>query len=50
MQGKIEEEPKPNLDQVINNIQVEYVVFAEPIVSMTKFIVATTKSLQLFSL
>jgi len=45
-QCNIEEEPEPNLDKVIDNIQVEFVVFAEPIVSITKVVVITTKSFQ----
>jgi hypothetical protein len=35
-QGNIEEKLKPNLDQVIDNIQVEPVVFVELVVSITK--------------
>jgi hypothetical protein len=35
-QGKIEEEPEPNLDQVIDNIQVEPVEFVELVVPITK--------------
>ncbi len=34
------------MDKVIDNIQVEFVVFAEPIVSITKVVVITTKSFQ----
>jgi hypothetical protein len=34
-QGSIEEELEPNLDQVINNIQIEPIVYVEPIVSIT---------------
>jgi hypothetical protein len=34
--GNIEEEPEPNLDQVIDNIQVELVELVEPIVPITK--------------
>jgi hypothetical protein len=39
-QGNVEEELEPNLDQIIDNIQVEHVV--EPIVSITKPIVVAT--------
>jgi hypothetical protein len=42
MQGNIEEEPKPNLDQVIDNIQVEHVLFIEPVVSIIEPIVVAT--------
>jgi hypothetical protein len=38
-QGNIEEEPKPNLDKVINNIQVELIMSIEPIVSIIEPIV-----------
>jgi len=44
-QGSIEEKPKPNLDQVIDNIQVEHVVFTKlvvPIVEPTQHVVVTT--------
>jgi len=33
-QGNIEEEPKPNLDQVIDNIKVELVISIELVVSI----------------
>jgi hypothetical protein len=42
MQGNIKEGPEPNLDQVINNIQIEPIVIVEPIVSITEPIAATT--------
>jgi hypothetical protein len=35
-QGSIKEKPKPNLDYVIDNIQVEPIVFTEPMVPITK--------------
>jgi hypothetical protein len=41
-QGNIEEEPKPNLDQIIDNIQIELIIFVEPIVSITKPTTTTT--------
>jgi len=42
MQGSIEEEPKPNLDQVIDNIQVEHIMFAKHVVSIIEPTVVTT--------
>jgi hypothetical protein len=45
-QGGIEEEPKPNLDQVIDNIQVEPVVSAEPVVSIIELVAIATESFQ----
>ncbi len=50
IQGNLEEEPKPNLDQVIDNIQVELVESIELIVPITKptqTIVVVAKSSQL---
>jgi hypothetical protein len=46
MQGNIEENLEPNLDQVIDNIQVEPILCTEPIVCITKLAIATTKSFQ----
>jgi len=46
MQSSIREEPRPNLDQVIENIQVEPIVFVEPIVSITKHVDITIESSQ----
>jgi hypothetical protein len=43
-QSNIEEEPEPNLDQVINNIQVEPIVFVELVDSITKLVAVATKS------
>lgn len=48
--GNIKEELIPNLDQVIDNIQVELVVFAELVVSIvepTQPVVVVAKSSQL---
>jgi hypothetical protein len=45
--GNLEEEPKPNLDKVVDNIQVEHVEFVElvvPIVEPTQPVVVATKS------
>ncbi len=36
IQGNLEEEPKSNLDQVIDNIQVEPIESIEPVVPITK--------------
>jgi hypothetical protein len=46
MQGNIEENLEPNSDKVIDNIQVEPILCIEPIVSITKLAIATTKSFQ----
>jgi hypothetical protein len=49
-QHNIEEELEPNLDKVIDNIQIEPFVSIEPIVSIvepTQLVVVTTKSSQL---
>ncbi len=46
MQGRIEKKLEPNLDQVIHNIQIELVVFVEPIITITEHVVAATKSFQ----
>jgi hypothetical protein len=46
MQGNIREEPKPNLDQVIDNIQVEPIVYVEPIVSIIEPVDITIESSQ----
>jgi hypothetical protein len=46
MQGSIEEEPKPNLDQVIDNIQVEHVVSVELIVSIIELAIVAIESFQ----
>jgi hypothetical protein len=32
MLSSMEEEPKPNLNKVINNIQIEHIVFIEHVV------------------
>jgi hypothetical protein len=48
MQGSIEEEPKPNLDQVTNNIQIELVVFVEHVVSIIESAVTIIESFQPF--
>jgi hypothetical protein len=42
IQGSIEEEPEPNLDQVINNIQVDLVMFVELVVSITEPVIIAT--------
>jgi hypothetical protein len=47
MQGSIKEKHEPNLDQVINNIQIEHVVSIEPVVSTTESVAITIKSFQL---
>lgn len=44
MWGNIEEESEPNIDQVINNIQVEPIVFIKPVVSITKFVTIAIES------
>jgi hypothetical protein len=36
IQGSLEEEPKPNLDEVIDSIQVESIKLIEPIVVTIK--------------
>jgi hypothetical protein len=46
MQISIEEEPEPNLDQVIDNIQTELVVFVELIVSITELAIVAIESFQ----
>jgi hypothetical protein len=46
MQGSIDEELEPNLDQVIDNIQIKLVVFVEPIVSIIEFATIAIKSFQ----
>jgi hypothetical protein len=46
MQGNIEEKPKPNLDHIIDNIQIELVVSVEHVISITKCVVASIKSFQ----
>jgi hypothetical protein len=48
MQGSIEEEPKPNLDQVTNNIQIELVVFVEHVDSIIESAVTIIESFQPF--
>ncbi len=45
-QGNIKEELKPNLDQVIDNIQIEPIMYAKLVVSITKLVVVATKSFQ----
>jgi hypothetical protein len=45
-QSDLEEELEPNLDQVIDNVQVEYVEPVVPIVQPTQLVVTTTKSIQ----
>jgi hypothetical protein len=45
-QSNLEEELEPNLDQVIDNVQVEYVEPVVPIVQPTQLVVTTTKSIQ----
>ncbi len=45
-QGNIEEEPEPNLDKVIDNIQVEPIVSTELVSFITKLVVVATKSFQ----
>jgi hypothetical protein len=47
MQGNIKEKPEPNLDQVINKIEIEHVVSVELVVLITKSIATTTKSFRL---
>jgi hypothetical protein len=42
MQGNIEEELEPNLDQVIHNIQVEPVVFVELVISIIELVAIAT--------
>jgi hypothetical protein len=49
-QSNIEKEFEPNLDQVINNIQVEHVMSIELVVSIIEVIVIATKSFQLVQL
>jgi hypothetical protein len=49
----MEEEPKPNLDQVIDNIQIEHIVFIEHVVSiaeLTQLVVKVIESSNLFNL
>jgi hypothetical protein len=36
MEGNIEEKPEPNMDQIINNIQIELVVYVELVAIATK--------------
>jgi hypothetical protein len=50
MQGSIEEELKPNLDQVIVNIQIKLVVSTKHVLSITKLATATIESFQPFQL
>jgi hypothetical protein len=53
MQGNIEEELEPNLDKVIDNIQIELVVFVElvvPIIELRQPIVVALKSSQFVQL
>jgi len=45
-QNNIEEELEPNLDQVIDNIQVEPIVSIEPIGTITESIVISIESFQ----
>jgi len=45
-QSNLEEELEPNLDHVIDNVQVEYVEPVVPIVQPTQLVVTTTKSIQ----
>ncbi len=45
-QGNIEEELKPNLDKVIDNIQVEPVVSTELIISITEFVAIAIEPFQ----
>jgi urease alpha subunit len=45
-QGNIKEEPEPNLDQVIDNIQVEPVVYVELIISIIEPTIVAIKSFQ----
>jgi hypothetical protein len=47
MQHNIEEELEPNLNHVINNIQVKLVVFTELVVSIIELVVAAIKSFKL---
>ncbi len=47
MQHNIEEKLEPNLNHVINNIQVKLVVFTELVVSITELVVAAIKSFKL---
>jgi len=46
MQSSIREELRPNLDQVIDNIQVEPIVFVEHVVSITNHVDITIESSQ----
>jgi len=41
-QGNIEEEAEPNLDQVIDNIQIEPIKCIQPIVSITELAAASS--------
>jgi hypothetical protein len=45
MQSNIKEEPKPNLDHVIKNIQIEHVVSTERIVSITEHVDVVIESI-----
>jgi hypothetical protein len=45
--GNNEKEHEPNLDHVIDNIQVELIVFVETVVSITKPATIATKSFQI---
>ncbi len=45
-QGSIKGDLKPKLDHVIDNIQVELIVFAKLVVSITKLVIINTKSFQ----
>jgi hypothetical protein len=46
MQDNIEEDPKPNVDQVFTNIQNEPIMTTELVVLITKPTIAATKSFQ----
>jgi len=47
-QNNIKEEPKPNLDQVIDNIQIEPIVYVEHVISIIELVDVATKSFQFF--
>jgi hypothetical protein len=50
MHDNIEEELKPNLDKIIDNIQVEPVMSIEPIVSIIESITIAIEPFQLVQL
>jgi hypothetical protein len=46
-QGNLEEEPKPNMDQVIDNIQVKLVILVKLVVPITKSKLVVVETSQL---